>query len=238
MVQRLIIYTALFLTACSRAQIKNDDFGKLRRLMVENQIKARDIKDERVLAAMLKVPRHLFVPEKYRKLAYEDHPLPIGEGQTISQPYIVALMTEALKLQGHEKVLEIGTGSGYQAAILAHLTKEVYTIELLPALAKSAEAILKNLEYKNVFVRCGDGYLGWTEHAPFAAIIITCAPEQVPDSLIKQLAEGGRLVVPLGPEGQTQILTLYEKENGKLKKTEIAPVIFVPMKGLIEEKKH
>jgi len=203
--------------------------------MVQHQIIARGIKDKNVISAMLQVKRHLFVPEKYQQLAYCDHPLPIGEDQTISQPYIVALMTEQLALKGDEKVLEIGTGSGYQAAILSLLASEVYTIEIIPSLVASSTERLKGLGYKNVQVKCGDGFLGWPEFAPFDAIIITCAPPEVPKPLLAQLAEGGRLIVPLGEN--FQMLTLFQKDNGELKKTEITPVIFVPMKGIIEEER-
>ncbi len=201
--------------------------------MVELQIKPRGITDQRVVASMLNVARHEFVPERYRGAAYADHPLPIGEGQTISQPYIVALMTQCLALQSTERVLEIGTGSGYQAAVLSVLVKEVYTIEIIPSLADSASARLKRLGYDNVRVRCGDGFLGWPEEAPFDAIIITCAPSTLPEPLVAQLADGGRLIVPLGDD--LQVLTLYEKNDGVLISQEIAPVLFVPMKGLIEE---
>ncbi len=204
--------------------------------MVRDQLEARSIHDARVLQAMRTVPRHLFVPEPRRLLAYEDYPLPIGEGQTISQPYVVALMTEALMLDGHEKVLEIGTGSGYQAAVLAAVAREVYTIEIVPSLAQRAEQTLQALGYRNVKVKSGDGYLGWSEYAPFDAVIITCAPERLPDSLVRQLAEGGRLVAPIGPENETQVLTLFEKTNGALKRTPMTPVIFVPMQGLIKKK--
>ncbi len=205
-----------------------------RKAMVEQQIVARGITDSRVIDAMLKVERHEFVPELYEKSSYKDYPLPIGEGQTISQPYIVALMTEKLALKGSEKVLEIGTGSGYQAAILSLLCQEVYTIEIIPALANSAKERLANLGYTNVYVKCGDGFLGWPEHASFDAIIITCAPDEVPQPLIEQLAEGGRLIVPLGEN--FQMLTLFQKNKGQLEKTEIIPVMFVPMKGMVEEK--
>ncbi|MGQ9534846.1 MAG: protein-L-isoaspartate(D-aspartate) O-methyltransferase [bacterium] len=174
------------------------------------------------------------MPKEYEKYAYTDGPLPIGEGQTISQPYIVALMTEMLELKGEEKVLEIGTGSGYQAAILSLIAKEVYTIEIIPALAKSAQQRLESLGYKNVYVKSGDGFLGWPESAPFDGIIITCAAPRVPEPLIEQLAEGGRLVMPEGDEWQ--MLVLYKKVNGQLKKTEFISVQFVPMKGKIQEK--
>ncbi|MGQ9465018.1 MAG: protein-L-isoaspartate(D-aspartate) O-methyltransferase [bacterium] len=209
-------------------------YESVRKQMVEEQIIARGIKDKNVIDAMLKVARHKFVPKEYEKYAYTDGPLPIGEGQTISQPYIVALMTEMLELKGEEKVLEIGTGSGYQAAILSLIAKEVYTIEIIPALAKSAQQRLESLGYKNVYVKSGDGFLGWPESAPFDGIIITCAAPRVPEPLIEQLAEGGRLVMPEGDEWQ--MLVLYKKVNGQLKKTEFIPVQFVPMKGKIQEK--
>lgn len=236
--QRLaIICVILMVNACRPIRIKSDEYEALRKIMVNDQIAGRGIRDEKVLSAMRKIPRHMFVPEKLRKSAYEDYPLPIGEEQTISQPYIVALMTEALRLTGSEKVLEIGTGSGYQAAVLSLLAKEVYTIEILPTLAQRAESTLKALGFTNILVRCADGYLGWSEHAPFDAIIITCAPEKVPDSLIRQLAEKGRLVVPLGSENKAQMLTLFTKSEGRLDTIDIAPVIFVPMKGVIEKEK-
>ncbi len=216
---------------------KKDYYAILRKSMVNSQIKARGVTDKRVLKVLEKVPRHLFVPDDLQSEAYNDYPLPIGEGQTISQPYIVARMTELAELKGDEKVLEIGTGSGYQAAILSLLCKEVYSIEIIESLAKSAEKRLKELNYKNVFVRHGDGYLGWTEVAPFDVILITCAPPYLPDSLIRQLKVGGRIVVPMGKEYETQILTVFLKKNGELIKTEYEPVRFVPMKGKIEQSK-
>ncbi len=223
---------------CGKPKLKsnNDDYTVYREQMVKEQIQARGITDQRLLSAMRKVPRHLFVPEMLRANAYGDFPLPIGEGQTISQPYIVALMTQLMKLKGDEKVLEIGTGSGYQAAILSLLAKEVYSIEIVEALAKSAEKRLKDLGYNNVSVRFGDGYLGWTEAAPFDAIIITCAPPYLPDSLVRQLKDGGRIVAPMGEEMETQILTVFQKKGDKLLKTEHELVRFVPMTGEIEKK--
>lgn len=197
--------------------------------MVETQIKSRGVKDERVLSAMRKVERHRFVPEPYVSLAYSDQPLPIGEGQTISQPYIVALMTELLELKGGEKVLEIGTGSGYQAAILAELAKEVYTIEIIETLATSAKRLLLELGYQNIQVRTGDGYLGWPEAAPFDAILVTCAPDHIPKPLIEQLKEGGRLVLPVGTHSQE--LKKVVKRSGEMETKDIIPVIFVPMTG-------
>jgi|GEM_PF-78214 len=204
-----------------------DNFREERERMVKEQIEGRGIKDKRVLEAMRKVERHLFVPLAYQRFAYEDRPLPIGFGQTISQPYIVALMTELLNLKGKEKVLEIGTGSGYQAAILAELAKEVYTIEIIEPLAKRAESLLKRLGYNNIFVKCGDGFFGWKEFAPFDRIVVTCAPEEIPSPLIEQLAEGGRLVIPVGEEWQ--VLKLVEKKEGKIFVKDIIPVLFVPM---------
>ncbi len=205
------------------------DYKTMRERMVETQIKARGVKDPRVLAAMLKVERHRFVPKDLHSSAYSDQPLPIGEGQTISQPYIVALMTELLELKGEEKVLEIGTGSGYQAAILAELAKEVYTIEIIEKLATSAEKLLLELGYKNIKVRAGDGYLGWPDAAPFDAIIVTCAPDHIPKPLVDQLKEGGRMVIPVGEF--TQELKKIVKRGGNLETTDVIPVIFVPMTG-------
>lgn len=204
-----------------------------RKDMVYRQIVARSISDERLIEAMLKVERHKFVPANYGKMAYGDYPLPIGEGQTISQPYIVALMTDKLKLKATDRVLEIGTGSGYQAAVLSLLVDSVYTIELIESLADSSAQRLARLGYDNVQVRHGDGFLGWPEAAPFDAIIITCAPTQVPEPLIEQLAQGGRLIVPLGDD--FQVLTLYTRVADSLESEEITPVLFVPMKGLIEK---
>ncbi|MCG2703207.1 MAG: protein-L-isoaspartate(D-aspartate) O-methyltransferase [Candidatus Omnitrophica bacterium] len=202
-------------------------FSRQRESMVKDQIQARGIQDNRVLEAMRKVKRHLFVPWLHRDLAYMDSPLPIGEGQTISQPYIVALMTELLELKGNEKILEIGTGSGYQAAILAELGKEVYTIEILKPLTSRAEKLLKEMGYQNIHVKCADGFMGWPEQAPFDAIIVTCAPEEIPAPLIAQLAEGGRLVIPVG--SQWQELKLLRKIEGKEVITSVIPVRFVPM---------
>lgn len=204
-------------------------FAKARAAMVENQIKARGIKNKLVLNAMLKVPRHKFVPAHLRLSAYTDSPLPIGQGQTISQPYIVALMTELVELDKTKKVLEIGTGSGYQAAVLAELAKEVYTVEILKPLAKTAEKQLEDLGYKNIKVSCGDGFFGWKEHAPFDAIIVTCAPGKIPQPLIEQLAEGGRMIIPVGEHYQE--LELITKEKGRIKTANIIPVRFVPMLG-------
>lgn len=222
---------------CNNNKVKKETISwdqVARKDMVQRQIIERGITDTSVINAMLNVERHVFVPEEYERSAYGDYPLPIGEGQTISQPYIVALMTERLELKEEDKVLEIGTGSGYQAAILSVIVKEIYTIEIVPSLAASAAQRLKDLGFSNVYVKCGDGFLGWPEAAPFDAIIITCAPPEVPEPLIEQLTEGGRLIVPVG--SQFQMLTLYKKVEGELQKTDIIPVLFVPMKGMIEDK--
>lgn len=195
--------------------------------MVDAQIEARGVKDEKVLAAMRKVPRHLFVPENMKLYAYQDEPLLIGEGQTISQPYIVAYMSEALQLKGHERILEVGTGSGYQAAILAEIVKEVFSVELLESLSLNAQEVLKKLSYKNIYFRVGDGTLGWKEHAPYDAIIVTAAPTKVPKALQDQLISGGRMVIPVGAAFQE--LVLVTKEKRKFKKKKLLPVRFVPL---------
>jgi len=207
-----------------------DKFFSLREEMVKNQIVARGIKDERVIKAFLKVPRHKFVSDRNLGEAYDDHPLPIGEGQTISQPYMVALMTELLELKGEEKVLEIGTGSGYQAAILAELAKEVYTVERFPTLAEKAKIVLEELGYKNIKIKIGDGTLGWEEYSPYEGIIVTAGAPDIPSPLIAQLKEGGRLVIPLG-ESFSQVLTVIEKFRGKIEKREICGCVFVPLVG-------
>ena len=199
--------------------------------MVHEQIAARGVADRDVLRAMTTVERHRFVPGSYQNLAYEDHPLPIGYGQTISQPYIVALMTEALKLEPGDRVLEVGTGSGYQAAILAEVGAEVYTVEIIPELAAQAEELLRDLGYAQVHVKNLDGYFGWAEHAPYDAIIVTAAPDHLPQPLAGQLAEGGRLIVPIGPQGSVQTLWLFEKQGGELAATNLGAVPFVPLTG-------
>lgn len=210
-------------------------FGKEERYLKEARermvdlIRSRGIKDERVISAMLKVPRHLFVDRSQWKSAYDDRPLPIGYGQTISQPYIVALMTESLGIKKGEKVLEIGTGSGYQAAILAELTDKVYSVEIIEELGKKADRVLKSLGYK-VRIKIDDGYNGWEEYAPFDAIIVTCAPDHVPPLLIQQLKIGGRMVIPVGPTGLYQTLWLIKKETEeKLLYKNLGDVLFVPL---------
>ena len=195
----------------------------------------RDITNARVLAVMSKVPRHEFVPERLRPDVYRDHPLPIGHGQTISQPYIVAFMTERLDPKPTDRMLEIGTGSGYQAAVLAEMAAQVYTIEIIEELAQRAAADLKQLGYTNVHVRAGDGYQGWAEAAPFDSIIVTCAPEQVPQPLIDQLKDGGRIIIPIG-SAWDQELVLLRKRGGKLEQQAVLPVKFVPMTGKAQGK--
>lgn len=235
----LLLLLPLFL-CCSKAQqkgpetAKQDEYGRLREAMVREQIVARGVRDSLVVQAMRKVPRHEFVPRQLRGFAHRDGPLPIGEGQTISQPYIVALMTELLQLEGEERVLEIGTGSGYQAAVLAEIAGEVYTIEILEPLAAAAGKRLKDMGYENITVRCGDGYQGWEEHAPFDGIIVTCAPDHIPQPLVEQLGVGGRMVIPVGEEYQ-ELIVLERGEEGVTKKS-IIPVRFVPMTGEAEEK--
>jgi protein-L-isoaspartate(D-aspartate) O-methyltransferase len=210
------------------ASPSEQDFAVARQHMVEDQIKGRGVTDSRVTEVMSSVPRHEFVPENYRARAYQDHPLPIGYGQTISQPYIVAFMTEQLHPQPTDRVLEVGTGSGYQAAVLSKLVAEVYTIEILKPLAQRAEVDLRRLNYSNVKVKAGDGYKGWPEHAPFDAIIVTAAPDHVPQPLIDQLKEGGRMIIPVGGR-EMQQLYLLEKHAGKLTRRAVLPVNFVPL---------
>ncbi len=209
-----------------------DPYALARQRMVAQQlvVPGRDITNARVLAVMDRVPRHEFVPESLRGDAYRDRPLPIGHGQTISQPYIVAYMTERLEPKPTDRVLEVGTGSGYQAAVLSRLVAEVYTIEIVNELAQRAAADLKRLGYTNVHVRAGDGYLGWAEAAPFDAVIVTCAPEKVPQPLVDQLKEGGRMIIPVGRIWE-QELVLLRKKDGKLERHAVLPVSFVPMTG-------
>lgn len=213
---------------CSSQETSNDDYALQRQEMVDIQIIGRGIKDQNVITAMLNVERHMFVLPDYLKMAYADQPLPIGEGQTISQPYIVAIMTEVLKLNRSSKVLEIGTGSGYQAAVLAEICDSVYTIEVFKSLGIHAKSILTALGYKNVQVKIGDGYKGWPGDYQFDAIIVTCSPTHIPQPLIDQLTEGGRMVVPVG-ETYAQQLVLLEKMKGKIHQKKIISVRFVPM---------
>jgi len=211
-------------------------FDLQRQTMIEKQIKARGIQDTQVLQAFSDVPRHRFVPPAMREYAYNDRPVPIGQDQTISQPYIVALMTEALKLKGDERVLEIGTGSGYQAAILSRIVKHVYTIEIIASLAERAGRLFETLEYKNITTRHGDGFIGWEEEAPFDAIIITAAPPHIPEFWIDQLKEGGRMILPVGELYQE--LVLIEKKVGQVERKRLIPVRFVPMTGKIQKERH
>ncbi len=204
--------------------------------MIERDLQGRDIRDPKVLEIMGRIPRHLFVEPSLRGKAYADYPLPIAEGQTISQPYIVALMTQILQVQPGERVLEVGTGSGYQAAVLAELGAQVYSIEVQETLAKQAALRLKELGYDRVQVRYGDGYLGWEEAAPFDAIIVTCAADHIPPPLIKQLKEGGRLVIPLGSTTYFQTLTLLTKKEGRTDIQRLLGVAFVPMTGEAQKK--
>jgi protein-L-isoaspartate(D-aspartate) O-methyltransferase len=215
-------------------QSPEDVYAENRERMVKTQIESRGVKDRLVLEAMREVPRHLFVPDGLRNQAYTDGPLPIGEGQTISQPYIVALMTELLGLKGGERVLEIGTGSGYQAAILAEIAGEVYSIEIICSLAKSAETRLNAMGYENITVRCADGYQGWKEHAPFDGVIVTAAPDHIPQPLVDQLKVGGRLVIPVGDVFQ-ELMVITKTETGT-KKMNVIPVRFVPMTGEAERR--
>ena len=218
-------------TIASLIFAQNDkDYEELRKAMVKTQIESRGVKDEDVLSVMRDVPRHLFIDESLWPKAYSDGPLPIGHGQTISQPYIVAFMTELLRPDTHHMVLEIGTGSGYQAAVLAKLVHHVYTIEIVPELGRNAKAALKRLGYDNISVRVGDGYKGWPEEEPFDRIIVTAAPEKVPEALVDQLKPGGRMVLPVGPRWWGQDLLVIEKnERGKVVRKNTIPVRFVPM---------
>jgi protein-L-isoaspartate(D-aspartate) O-methyltransferase len=218
--------------------IQEDAYAKARKRMVVSQLAARDISDAKVLEVMGKVPRHLFINPNYRSLAYADRPLPIDEGQTISQPYIVALMTQYLRLKPGDRVLEIGTGSGYQAAVLSYFTDEVYSIEIRENLAKNASETLKQLGYDQIHVNWADGYFGWKEYAPFDAIIVTCAANHVPPPLLEQLDEGGRLIIPVGSTLYYQTLTLITKKNGKPNVQQISGVSFVPMTGKAQEKRR
>lgn len=235
----VLIVLISFLCAQSWDQLTDAVFAKQREQMVKLQLQApgRDIRDEAVLRVMSKVPRHEFVPSDVRAHAYEDNPLPIGHRQTISQPFIVAFMTEKLQPKASDRVLEIGTGSGYQAAVLSGLVKEVYTIEIIEALGIQAKTNLERLGYKNVHVRVGDGYQGWPDAAPFDSIIVTCAPDKVPERLVEQLREGGRMVIPVG-NGLSQSLYLLEKREGRVERKAILPVQFVPMTGGVEQGKR
>ena len=221
------LFSLMLNLGCSQ---NTDSYENQRKIMVEDQIKRRGVKDVGVLKAVQKVEREKFVPEKYRDLAYSDNPLPIGHQQTISQPYIVAYMTEHLQILKSHNVLEIGTGSGYQAAILAELAHHVFTIEIIPKLAESAEKVLMELGYENITVRTGDGYKGWPEEAPFDRIMVTAAPNEIPEKLVEQLAPNGRMILPVGGSIFAQYLWLVQKDKeGIVTKEKILAVRFVPM---------
>jgi protein-L-isoaspartate(D-aspartate) O-methyltransferase len=234
-VAQSLILAAIAASGCGQNASSVSDFAAQRQQMVQRQLMTRGINDARILAVMAKVPREEFVAPESRAASYEDGPLPIGNGQTISQPYIVAFMTEQLRPKPSDRVLEVGTGSGYQAAILAELVSEVYSIEIVEPLAKNAEATLQRLGYKNVHLKIGDGYKGWPEAGPFDAIIVTCAPDKVPQPLVDQLKDDGRMVIPVGDRFAQQ-LYLLEKKNGQLKQSATLPVRFVPMTSEAQKK--
>jgi protein-L-isoaspartate(D-aspartate) O-methyltransferase len=236
-IKRLLIISAFLVfllnaTFLEAEVAKKDFFANQRQKMVKNQIEKRGVKDKKTLEAMLATPRHKFIPKFWLALAYTDRPVPIGEGQTISQPYIVALMTEKLNLKPNDKVLEIGTGSGYQAAILSQICNDVYTIEIIPSLGERAKQRLKDLGYDNITVEIGDGYYGWVQHAPFDAIIVTAAATHIPPALIEQLKPGGRMVIPVGGVFSVQRLMFIQKNQDQtLRSKNILPVRFVPLTG-------
>lgn len=222
----------IFLIMAVSALQSDDKYMAAREKMVREQIISRGVSDQLTLKAMRKVPRHLFVPDEYESRAYDDSPLPIGYGQTISQPFIVAYMTEIVKPASYKKALEIGTGSGYQAAVLAEIVKQVYSIEIVPELARESAALLGKMGYENITCKYGDGYQGWKEHAPFDIIVVTAAAQEIPQPLIDQLAENGRLVIPVGPPSSVQELILLEKKNGKTEEKRLTLVRFVPFRRL------
>lgn len=226
---------ALALVDAAQVERNKDQFVRARRAMIERDLMTRGIRDARVLVAMGSIERELFVPEKLRSLAYEDRPLSIGEGQTISQPYMVAFMTQLLSLKGTERVLEIGTGSGYQTAVLGKLAAEVYSIEIIPKLSERAEILLVQLGFDNVHLKVGDGFFGWAEQGPFDAILVTAAAPKIPEPLWRQLREGGRLIMPLGAERQSQTLVRVTKSDGKQVVEELTGVVFVPLTGAIRQ---
>lgn len=230
-----LVMVTLAIVWAAPADPREDALAVSRQRMVEEQIRARGVTDPQVLAAMQAVPRHLFVPARERRQAYEDHPLAIGKGQTISQPYVVALMTSLLGVQPGQRVLEVGTGSGYQAAILSRLVREVYSIEIVAPLGRQARATLAALGYHNVQIRIGDGYEGWPDAAPFDAVIVTAAPPRVPEPLLAQLKAGGRMVIPVGDTLQ-DLLVLTKRADGGVDTTRVLPVLFVPMTGEAQQK--
>jgi len=225
---KILIYTILIIAGLLSFQ-QDDKYTSMRKEMVKDQIVSKGIRNQLTIKAMLKVPRHLFVPYQYTERAYEDNPLPIGYNQTISQPFIVAYMTELAKPAKWKKVLEVGTGSGYQAAVLAELVTTVYTIEIIPELAKEASQRLTKLGYKNIVTKTGDGYVGWKEFAPFDVIMVTAADDHIPQPLLDQLAENGRLIMPVGAPSSAQQIVLAVKKNGKIEKSKLAMVRFVPL---------
>lgn len=230
-----VFLSLTLLAACSETQPPSSaDLSSLRQAMVEQQIEARGVTDPATLDSMRTVPRHDFLPLRLREEAYRDYPLPIGYGQTISQPYIVAFMTEAIAPKRGEKILEIGAGSGYQAAVLAQMGAEVFTVEIVEPLADMAKQNLERLGYTNAHVLRGDGYRGWPEHAPFDAIIVTCAPDKIPSDLVTQMKDGGRMIIPVGG-GIGQELILLRKRGDEIKKESVLPVRFVPMTGEAEK---
>ncbi len=222
------IFWIAFLAVLGFAVIAQDDYPTQRKTMVETQLKARDIDEKATLLAMEKVPREQFVPKEYRMYSYTDGPLPIGEGQTISQPYIVAYMTQSLGLKPGHRVLEVGTGSGYQAAVLAEIVDSVYTIEIVRSLGLRSRSLLKSLGYLNVQVKIGDGYHGWEEKGPFDAIMVTAGAEEIPQPLIDQLKNGGRMIIPVGPHRGVRQLVQLDKKNGKIRRKNVMAVRFVP----------
>lgn len=234
----LLIFVMTTLLLSMTVTPATDEYTLKRQKMVETDIRGRGVRDKRVLDAMSRIERHLFVDSIFMNSAYDDHPLPIGEGQTISQPYVVALMTEALKLKATDRVLEIGTGSGYQAAVLGEIVSEVYTIEIRKKLAEKSGKLLRKLGYRNIMVKHGDGYYGWEEHAPFDAIIVTASANHMPPPLIKQMKEGGRLIIPLGSTVYFQMLTLATKKKGELEVEQMGGVAFVPMTGEVMKRKN
>jgi protein-L-isoaspartate(D-aspartate) O-methyltransferase len=226
---------ALTLVDAAQVESNREQFARERRAMIERDLVSRGIRDRRVLEAMGSIERELFVPEKLSSRAYEDRPLPIGEGQTISQPYMVAFMTELLNLAGTERLLEIGTGSGYQTAVLGKLATAVYSIEIIPKLSQRAQVLLNRLGFDNVHLKVGDGFFGWEEQGPFDAILVTAAAPKIPEPLWRQLREGGRLIMPLGAEKQGQALVRVTKVDGKQVVEELTGVVFVPLTGAIRQ---